>query len=114
AQPVFFLHSFSELTEIPFALVLMLGFLAYQRRQWLAMAVLISLLPLGRPEGFGFILMAAVALLAHRRARYLIVLPLPFLAWNFFGYLLTDAPPGLHWSKWILHREWLGWVLRNN
>ncbi len=59
AQPIFFLHSFSELTEIPFDIVLIPAFLAYQRRQWFWMALLVGILPLGRPEGFGFILMAA-------------------------------------------------------
>ena len=37
-QPLVFLHSFSELTELPFAFLLTLGFWAYQRRQFLLMA----------------------------------------------------------------------------
>ena len=115
AQPIFFLHSFSELTEIPFAVILMLAFLAYQRRQWFAMALLTGILPLGRPEGFGFIMMAAVALLAHRRARWWIVLPLPFLAWSFAGYYITSSASSneLHGWQWILNREWFSWVFRH-
>jgi hypothetical protein len=115
AQPVFFLHSFSELTEIPFAIVLMLAFLAYQRKQWLAMAALTGLLPLGRPEGFGFIVMAAAALLAHRRARWLWILPLPFLAWTYAGWFIeATAPsmPPLPWYRWLFNARWPTWVFR--
>jgi hypothetical protein len=114
AQPVFFLHSFSELTEIPFALVLMLGFLAYQRQQWFVMAMLVSLLPLGRPEGFGFILMAAAALAAHRRVRWWIVLPLPVVLWSVGGWYTTDglAMGHLGWREW-LNPQCYNWVFRH-
>jgi hypothetical protein len=112
AQPIFFLHSFSELTEIPFAVVLMLAFLAYQRRKWPAMAALVGLLPLGRPEGFGFILMAAAALIAHRRARWLVVLPLPFMLWNLGGSYVTTVPAPAGW-RWILDPHWCMWVFRH-
>src|SRR4051812_20543479 len=40
AQPLVFLHSFSELTELPFAALIGLAFLAYQRRQFLTMTIL--------------------------------------------------------------------------
>src|SRR4051812_40449783 len=59
AQPLVFLHSFSELTELPFAALIGAAFLAYQRRQFLLMTCLVALSPLGRPEGFGFIALAA-------------------------------------------------------
>ena len=113
AQPIFFLHSFSELTEIPFALVLMLAFLAFQRRQWLVMAILTGLLPLGRPEGFGFILMAAVALIAHRRARWLPVLAVPFFTWGFAGHALLNSLDWIPWTKWIWDGDWCLWVFHN-
>jgi hypothetical protein len=114
AQPVFFLHSFSELTEIPFALVLMLAFLAYQRRRWLAMALLVALLPLGRPEGFGFMLMAAAALVAHRRARWLIVLPLPLLLWSIGGWYTTDGlAAGAFGWRMLMDPRCYNWVFRH-
>jgi hypothetical protein len=106
-QPLFFLHSFSEMTEIPFATLLMLGFLAYQRRWWLVMAICVAFLPLGRPEGLAFIGMAALALIAHRQWQWLLVLPIPFLIWNFAGWYLTEST--LH-----LHYHWWTWVVRNN
>jgi hypothetical protein len=115
AQPIFFLHSFSELTEIPFAVFLMLAFLAYQRRQFLLMAICTAMLPLGRPEGLGFIMMAAVALAAHRRLRWLAVLPIPFLFWSFAGWMLTEVvSPRLPWWRSVMDSRWLGWVIRNN
>src|SRR5687767_1923592 len=55
AQPLLFLHSFGEMTELPFAALLAFAFLAYQSRRWLVAALLVSLLPLARPEGFGFL-----------------------------------------------------------
>src|SRR5207244_11372379 len=79
AQPLLFLHSFTELTELPFAALIGLAFLAYQRRQFLMMAVLISLSPLARPEGFGFVVLASIALSAYRRARWLILLTISLL-----------------------------------
>ncbi|HEY1629640.1 MAG TPA: hypothetical protein VGF52_07255 [Tepidisphaeraceae bacterium] len=99
AQPLVFLHSFTELTELPFALMLALGFWAYQKRQWLAMAILIGLTPLARPEGFGFVALAALALIVHRRWWWLAVLPIPLIAWNHAGWVLfgSEGP----WWRWL-------------
>src|SRR5439155_64693 len=66
AQPLLFLHSFSELTELPFALLLVMAFWAYRRRQFLVMTILAALTPTARPEGFGILLLALLALIAHR------------------------------------------------
>jgi hypothetical protein len=116
AQPLVFMHSFSELTELPFALLLALGFWAYCRKQWFVMALMIGLTPTARPEGFGFLVLAALALIAHRRWWWLIVLPMPLLIWTWAGWKLfgqpvyTDAlaqrvPPSMHWLLWLKH-EW--------
>jgi hypothetical protein len=94
-----FLHSFSELTELPFALLIGLTFLAYQSRQWLAMSMLAGLSPLGRPEGFGFVVLAAAALVAHRRWWWLLVLPVPLVLWNHAGWLLSGRPDP--WWRWL-------------
>lgn len=66
-QPLLFLHSFSELTELPFAFLVALGFWALQRQRWLLFALTAGLMPAARPEGFGFIVLAAAALVAHYR-----------------------------------------------
>ena len=103
AQPLVFLHSFSELTELPFALLMGGAFLAYQRRRWLALAILAGLGPLARPEGFGFLLLAAVALVAQRRWLSLLVLPVPLVLWNHAGWVISGAQgPWLRWlpSNW--------------
>ncbi|WP_428938751.1 hypothetical protein [Fontivita pretiosa] len=99
AQPLVFLHSFSELTELPFSLLVGLAFWAYQRRRWPAMALLAGLMPLGRPEGFGFILLAAAALMAHRRWWWLLILPIPLILWNHAGWLLYGKPGP--WWRWL-------------
>jgi hypothetical protein len=85
-QPMVFLHSFSELTELPFALLLALAFWAYQKRAWFWMTAVAAFLPTARPEGFGFLLMAATALVLHRRFRYLPLLALPLIGWSSFGW----------------------------
>ena len=105
AQPLFFIHAWSSLTEIPFAVFLTLAFWAYQRRNFFWMAVLISVTPLGRPEGFGFVLIAAFALLMHRKWWWLVILPLPFLAWNYAGWVVVQRPAGCPWWDWV-HRNW--------
>jgi hypothetical protein len=116
AQPLVFLHSFSELTELPFALLLALAFWMYRVRRLALMAVLVAILPLARPEGFGFLLLAAVALVLHRKWGWLAILPVPILLWTWAGWTIygkpvySDAlanhlPPSWHWLLWLRH-EW--------
>lgn len=98
-QPLLFLHSFSEMTELPLAALIAFTFWAYQARRWTAAAVLVSLTPLARPEGLGFILLAAVAFLLHRKTWRLLLLPLPLLLWNHAG-----------WEAFGRHGPWWGWL----
>lgn len=99
AQPLLFLESMAVLTEIPFALILALAFLAYRRRMFLVATVLVSLLPLTRPEGFGFVL-AAAALVIHRRWYWVVLLPLPLLGWNYAGWVLYGGSGP--WWRWLV------------
>ena len=106
AQPLVFLHSFSELTELPFAFLLACAFLAYEQRQWFLTALLSGLLPTARPEGFGFIGLALHALILHRRLRYLPVLFAPLMAWSIIGWVFHDMP-----QPWYF--EWFLWLKKN-
>jgi hypothetical protein len=99
AQPLVFLHSFSELTELPFALLLGCAFLAYQRRRWLVLAILAGMGPLARPEGFGFLALTGVALVAHRRWWWLLVLPIPLVLWNHAGWVISGSRGP--WWNWL-------------
>jgi hypothetical protein len=103
AQPLVFLHSFTELTELPFALMLAIGFWAYLKKQWLAMAIVIGFTPLARPEGFGFVALAALALIVHRRWWWLAILPIPLILWNHAGWVMfgREGP----WHRWL----WDNW-----
>jgi hypothetical protein len=105
AQPFFFLHSFSELTEIPFALVATAAFWAYQRKQWLVMTILVSITPMGRPEGFGLMVMGAVALVCHGRWYYLFLMPLPMVLWSYLGWLSWPPPRDMAWYMWLI-KNW--------
>lgn len=86
AQPLLFLHSFSELTELPFAALLVIAFYCYTRKWWWTAALLAGLLPLARPEGFGFLAVAALAFLLQRRWASLALLPLGLVAWSYIGW----------------------------
>ena len=108
AQPLFFAHSFSELTEVPFSLVAICAFWAFQARNFFAMALLAGISPLGRPEGLGLILLAAAALVVYRRWYYLPVLALPCLIWTFFGALSWGE---IRW--WPYAKAWWSWLPRN-
>ena len=99
AQPVLFLHSFSELTELPFAMLLGAAFLAYQRRRWWALTVLAGLLPLSRPEGFGFVALAAVLLACHRKWLWVLILAVPVMGWQIAGSILYREPGD--WWRWL-------------
>jgi hypothetical protein len=105
AQPLYFAHSFSELTEIPFALVAILAFWAYQSRNFLAMTLLVGIAPTGRPEGLGLMVLAIMALIAHNRWHYLLILPVPCLLWSYFGWVSWDRPGDLPWYFW-LKKNW--------
>ena len=104
-QPLLFAHSFSELTEVPFALLLAAAFYAYQRRWFCVMATLVALAPLGRPEGFGLLLVAAVALVLHRRWVWLAVLPAGLAVWSYAGWVVFARTPEYPWWLW-LPRNW--------
>ncbi|MGB7159610.1 MAG: hypothetical protein WBD40_16200 [Tepidisphaeraceae bacterium] len=99
AQPLVFLHSFSELTELPFAALIILAFWAYRARQFWLMALLAGISPTGRPEGFGFIALAVAALVLHRRWYWLPLLFLPLAMWNYAGWELSGRE-GLWW-QWV-------------
>jgi hypothetical protein len=99
AQPLVFLHSFSELTELPFAANIILAFWAYRARQFWLMALLVGISPMGRPEGFGFIALGAMALVLHRRWYWLPLLLVPLAGWNYAGWELYGRE-GVWW-QWV-------------
>lgn len=99
AQPLVFLHSFSELTELPFAMLLGLAFLAYQRSRWWLLAALAGLLPLSRPEGFGFLVLVCLLLALHRRWFAIPLLAIPVIGWQIAGAVMYHEPG--NWWKWL-------------
>ena len=100
AQPLVFLNSFAEMTELPFAVIAGGAFLAYQSRRWGLAALIASLAPLARPEGFGLLLVAAAGIAWQRRWWALLLLPLPLLLWDLAGWELY----GRHgpWWRWLI------------
>jgi hypothetical protein len=99
AQPLVFAHSFSELTELPFAVLFAGAFAAYQLRQFAALALLASLTPLCRPEGFGVVLVAMVALTLHRKWASLPLVMLGLVGWTHAGWTLFGRQGS--WLLWL-------------
>jgi hypothetical protein len=100
-QPMLFLHSFGEMTELPFALVLGLAFVAYQSERIVLAAALVALTPLARPEGFGFLVLMAGAAIASRKWWALLILPLPLVIWDIVGWLISNRT-GPCW-RWLMN-----------
>ena len=104
-QPLLFAHSFSELTEITFALLLIVGFWFYQRKWLAALAIVAAICPLARPEGFGLLAVVAFTLIAHKKPWWLAILPLGLMAWTYAGWWSFGGPTDYAWYQW-LGRNW--------
>ncbi|HET6250190.1 MAG TPA: hypothetical protein VFE47_21040 [Tepidisphaeraceae bacterium] len=98
-QPLVFLHSFGEMTELPFALLFGGAFLAWQNKRYWFAAILVAWTPLARPEGFGFLLIAGIGLVLCRKWRQLLVLPLPILLWDLAGWIISHHSHP--WWRWL-------------
>jgi len=99
-QPLLFLHSFSELTELPFAVVGGLWFLSYQRKRWWMLAIFAAIAPIGRPEGFALCAVTALLLPAHRKFLPVLILPAGLIAWSIAGHLMI-GPADRPWWDWL-------------
>lgn len=106
-QPLVFLHSFSGLTELPFALLVAGALLAYQRQWWLVLSVTVAVMPAARPEGFGFLLLCAASLVMHGRWRFLPLLPMGLLLWSVIGWAQFGMAGPWYVKSWSwLYENW--------
>lgn len=93
AQPLLFLHSFSELTELPFAFLLGVVAVLVVHGRWVCAALLAGLLPAARPEGFAFLAVMAALLVCAGWKQKKVWAALPLLgvglaAWSLAGWWL--------------------------
>jgi len=93
-QPEFFKLGYSCLTELVFALLLCGTFLAYQKRNWAAMALIAGWLPLARYESLPLILFLVVPLWRVRRLGLLPWLVAPLLVQNVCNAIETHNVTG--------------------
>ena len=102
-MPMVVLHSVSELTELPFAFLAICALRAYQRRAWWGLAILAGLMPLARPEGFGFAIIVIAGLLLHRRPFQGALVILPVILWDRAGWLINAKQQGEWWQvfNWL-------------
>jgi hypothetical protein len=68
-QPLVFEHAADTMTEVPFALGLVIAIRLFWHRRWLASALVISYLPTVRPEGFFLCAMWGILFLGTSRFR---------------------------------------------
>jgi hypothetical protein len=111
--PLVFLHSFSELTELPFAFALSLAYVAYTKRHWRTFAFLAGLLPLARPEGFPLLALAGVTFLViaargragtlPRNLTAIALFPLGLVLWSIAGWATSGHDGSV--LSWI-PRHW--------
>ena len=99
-QPLLFLHSFSEMTELPFATLVAFALWAYQRQRFVLAILLAGLSPLARPEGFAFVALGLGAAVFHRRLALLPLAVLPLVLWNFAGSVVAGTG-GPAW-RWLI------------
>lgn len=102
-QPLLFLHSFSELTEIPFALLGALAIHTLLSRQWWLFALICGAMPASRPEGAGFVLLAIAMLILHRKWHWLPLVAVPMLIWNTYGWIMWGSDSG-PWHLWLVNQ----------
>ena len=104
ASPLGLMHASGVLTELPFAAVLAGALVLYQRQRWAWCGLVVGLLPLARPEGFGLAACAAIALLAHRKPVAALLCGVSLVGWITAGWWI-DGGGGVG--------DWLGWLPAN-
>lgn len=88
-QSYFLLLSINPLTEVFFAAFLIIAVLFFLQNRYLASAVLCSLLPLIRPEGFFFLLFWFILLIFKKKWRFIPLLVLGLAIWNLLSFIRT-------------------------
>ena len=101
-QTFFFPVAFNALTEPLAALVLSLMVFFAVRRHYLAFAIAGSFLPLARLELSILLAIGAFFLLREKQWRYIPILAIPALLWNFAGTLSNGDP------LWLYHAVFTG------
>jgi len=94
AQPELLRQGFSTLTELVFALLLVLCLIAARRARWAGLALAAGWLPLARYESLPLVAVFGVLLLLKGQWRLLPLLALPLLIQNSF-YALREGNPAL-------------------
>jgi hypothetical protein len=86
-QPEFLRQSFSSLTELSFAFVLVLALIAHKKQKWALMAAAAGWLPLARYESLPIVLMFAIILVQKKKVPCLLLVAGPLFVQNCFWAL---------------------------
>ncbi|MFQ5335478.1 MAG: hypothetical protein ACE5DN_05325, partial [Flavobacteriales bacterium] len=97
--PVFFRSILAGHTEVLCALIFISSVYLMQNKRYASAALLASLLPFSRPEGYIILAFFAIAFLLKKRMRYLPLLCTGFLIYTLIGWF--------HYGDilWILHKS---------
>jgi len=91
-SPLFFLGSISLLTEPVFCFFLIVSIYLYYEEKYFFSALLISLLPMIRPEGILYILVWVPFLVFKSKISYLSLLVVPSLIWSLLVRMILKLP----------------------
>ena len=98
-SPLFFVTSFSGLTEPTFALILTASVLQLLNRRYIMGAILISFLPFARTEGFFILPLFAVYLISEKEWKGLFLIGFATIIYALIGWLVLKD------FFWILHQN---------
>lgn len=101
-QPCFFISA-KPITEIVFALLLIICLIYFLRKKYLISAIICSFLPMARPEGFFVLIFWFILLIYKRKYKILPLLGIGIVIWNLLGYFQSSD------VLWFYHNfPWLG------
>jgi hypothetical protein len=98
-SPLFFMTSFSGLTEPTFALILTASILLMLNYKYIIAALLISFLPFARTEGFFIIPIFVLYLIMHKQWKAIVLTGFASFVYSLIGFFVLDD------FFWILHQN---------
>jgi hypothetical protein len=104
-SPLYFIHLNSTMTETTFALFIILGVMLVGRQRFVAAALVLSLLPFVRSEGFVLLPFMSVWLLYRRQWLAFLLLGSGFVCFSLLGALFCH-----HNILWVFAKNPYAWV----
>jgi Gpi18-like mannosyltransferase len=98
--PMYFIHLNSVMTEVLFSTWLILGIYLLLKHKWMAAALLLSLLPFIRTEGFVLIPFISIWMMMHKKWKPFFLLASGTVVYSLIGWVFH-----YHDVLWIFHQN---------